>query len=47
MQALSCAMALTAFFGSIGAVTAADTFAATLGGIDDILDGKPLVEIYN
>ena len=46
-QALTIASVLTAFAGSIGAVTGAGIIAETLGSIGDLLSGKPLIESFD
>ena len=44
-QALTLAAVLTAFLGSIGAVSAAGHVAATLATVDYVLSGEPLIDI--
>ena len=46
-QALTVASVLTAFAGSVGAVTGTSIITETLGTIGDLLTGKPLIEIIN
>lgn len=45
--AITLASVTVAFLGALGAVTAAGMVGTVLNVVDDVLSGKPLIEVYN